>query len=91
LETIKSKKSKIAQSQVRLLFSIFRDEPKVVFKGVSYIYSDFLKLKQPDVDISVVIPAYNEEKRLPSTLEATVKYFQNSNFELIVVNDSSKD
>lgn len=45
------------------------------------------------MDISIVIPAYNEEKRLKTTLEGVYIYFKNSglNFEIIVVDDGSKD
>ncbi|MFH1354104.1 MAG: dolichyl-phosphate beta-glucosyltransferase [bacterium] len=45
------------------------------------------------VYLSVVIPAYNEAKRLPKTLKATVKYLseQNYNWEIAVVDDGSKD
>jgi glycosyltransferase involved in cell wall biosynthesis len=41
-----------------------------------------------------VIPAYNEEKRLPASLDAVVAYLANAGFsfsELIVVDDGSKD
>ncbi len=43
--------------------------------------------------LSVVIPAYNEERRVPKTLEEIDKYLskQNYNYEIIVVNDGSKD
>jgi glycosyltransferase involved in cell wall biosynthesis len=43
--------------------------------------------------LSVVIPAYNEEKRLPKTLEAVDSYLrkQNYDYEILVVNDGSKD
>jgi dolichol-phosphate mannosyltransferase len=43
--------------------------------------------------ISVIIPAYNEEKNIKSTLEETIKVFGglNYDFELIVVDDGSKD
>lgn len=46
--------------------------------------------------ISVVIPAYNEEKRLPKTLEAWQLFLKNNIpdfkiIEIIVVNDGSKD
>jgi dolichyl-phosphate beta-glucosyltransferase len=58
---------------------------------VEYLYSDFRKMKQEEVDISIVIPAYNEEKRLPSTMDATLLYFHDKNFEVIIVNDCSKD
>jgi len=43
--------------------------------------------------LSVIIPAYNEEKRLPKTLAEIDKYLKNQNYdyEIIVVNDGSKD
>jgi dolichyl-phosphate beta-glucosyltransferase len=43
--------------------------------------------------LSVVIPAYNEENRLPSTLSSVHGYLATAgiDFELIVVNDGSKD
>jgi len=43
--------------------------------------------------LSVIIPAYNEEKRLPKTLEEIDKYLsrQDYSYEIIVVNDGSKD
>lgn len=43
--------------------------------------------------LSVIIPAYNEEKRLPGTLKKVRDYLnrQNITCEVIVVNDGSKD
>ncbi len=44
--------------------------------------------------LSVIIPAYNEEDRLPETLEATVAYFKSKfsgDFEVLVVDDGSTD
>lgn len=45
------------------------------------------------LDISVVFPAYNEEKRLSKTLEETISYLQQKNisYEIIVVDDGSAD
>jgi len=42
---------------------------------------------------SVVIPAYNEEERLPPTLKEVVEYLKKQNFswEVLVVNDGSND
>jgi len=44
-------------------------------------------------ELSIVIPAYNEAKRIGSTLEKVLDYFrgQNASFEIIVVDDGSKD
>ena len=43
--------------------------------------------------LSVVIPAYNEEKRLPGTLERVVQYLQQNvgQSEILVVDDGSSD
>lgn len=43
--------------------------------------------------ISVVIPAYNEEKRLPHTLRATIAYLKKQSYtwQIAVVNDGSSD
>lgn len=43
--------------------------------------------------LSVVIPAYNEEKRLPRTLESVHAYLADSpwSFEIVVVDDGSDD
>ena len=43
--------------------------------------------------LSVIIPAYNEEKRISQTLLAVDKYLskQNYNYEILVVDDGSKD
>ena len=44
--------------------------------------------------LSVVIPAYNEEKRLPPSLERMVEYLARSQFsptEIVVVDDGSSD
>ncbi len=47
----------------------------------------------PAPDISVVIPAYNETKRLPGTLCAAEDYFdaRNVSREILVVDDGSQD
>jgi len=43
--------------------------------------------------LSVIIPAYNEEKRLPKTLREIDEYLSKQSYdsEIIVVNDGSKD
>ena len=44
-------------------------------------------------ELSIVIPAFNEELRLPATLERIAAYLQGSrrNVEVLVVDDGSKD
>ncbi len=44
--------------------------------------------------ISIIIPAYNEEKRLPSTLDRVIAYLDKAKFafaEIVVVDDGSRD
>jgi len=43
--------------------------------------------------LSIIIPAYNEEKRLPKTLKEIDEYLKRQNFdyEIIVASDGSKD
>lgn len=43
--------------------------------------------------ISIIIPAYNEEKRLPKTLASVLEYMsrQNYEWEVVVVDDGSTD
>jgi glycosyltransferase involved in cell wall biosynthesis len=45
------------------------------------------------LDLSIIIPAYNEEKRLPRTLDRVREYLKNHGgaAEVIVVDDGSKD
>jgi len=45
------------------------------------------------VYLSIVIPAFNEEKRLPHSLEAICRYMEERDFsfEIIVVDDGSRD
>src|SRR3989344_7829478 len=47
------------------------------------------------MNLSVIIPAYNEEKRLPLTLSKVFKHlqinFKSDDYEVLVANDGSKD
>lgn len=45
------------------------------------------------IRLSVIIPAYNEELRLPQTLSQSIKYLEAQSYssEIIVVNDGSTD
>lgn len=48
---------------------------------------------QTKLYLSVIIPAYNEAKRLPPTLKAVTKYLSRQDYawEILVVDDGSKD
>lgn len=50
-------------------------------------------MNSKDIFLSVVIPAYNEEKRLPNTLKSTIAYMSRQSYawEIAVVDDGSKD
>lgn len=56
----------------------------------------FGRLTDPaTLDLSVIVPAYNEEERLPKMLDETLSYLRsklpNNAYEVIVVDDGSKD
>ncbi|HLC86299.1 MAG TPA: dolichyl-phosphate beta-glucosyltransferase [Candidatus Nanoarchaeia archaeon] len=46
-----------------------------------------------DIEYSIIIPAYNEEKIISNTIEETTNFLKKTNksFELIISNDGSKD
>jgi dolichyl-phosphate beta-glucosyltransferase len=46
-----------------------------------------------DIRLSVILPAYNEESRLPGTLRESIRYLQAQSYksEIIVVDDGSTD
>src|SRR5690349_11535970 len=46
-----------------------------------------------ELDLSVIIPAYNEERRLPRTMETIIRYLDRQpwKYEIAVVDDGSGD
>jgi glycosyltransferase involved in cell wall biosynthesis len=50
-------------------------------------------MNPPRLDLSIVIPAYNEDQRLPKTLAAIVEFLKSKPYraEIIVVDDGSTD
>jgi dolichyl-phosphate beta-glucosyltransferase len=47
----------------------------------------------PQVDLSIIIPAYNEERRLPPTLIDVIDFFDRKaiSYEVVVIDDGSSD
>ena len=52
-----------------------------------------MKAAPTSVRLSVVMPAFNEESRLPSTLRQSIDYLQSQPYksEIIIVDDGSRD
>jgi len=52
-----------------------------------------VSIAKEGVSVSVVIPAYNEENRIPQTLRIIDEYFKRKGFqyEIIIVDDGSRD
>ena len=76
--------------------------PKVqIYEAEKTFENDAGKLENfPNLDdnasleLSVIVPAYNEEDRLPKMLEECVSYLEENfanKFEIIIVDDGSKD
>ena len=71
-------------------------KPKTYNSKGEFTYDSIpLLSKNPlnDIFLSLVFPAYNEEKRLSPALEKAVNFFSSLNikYEIIIVNDGSKD
>lgn len=71
-------------------------KPKTINAKGEFKYEKIpLTSKEPlnDIFLSLVFPAYNEEKRLSPALERAVNYFSSLNikYEIIIVNDGSRD
>lgn len=89
---------------ILLLLFLFREKAKPKFsldERERFFVADATGRKErfgslldaPSVDLSVVVPAYNEEKRIVKMLEETVSYLQSRqlSWEIIVVDDGSRD
>lgn len=66
--------------------------------GTGFAFYSHYKIRRPYngqlLSLSIVIPAYNEERRLPGTLDAVLKYLHSRQWvfvEVIVVDDGSSD
>jgi len=74
------------------------DHPPIIEKTRSILeeLSSSVELKPPvrsDIQLSIAIPAYDEQARLPRTVLETIRWCGNQdlNFELIIVDDGSRD
>ena len=61
--------------------------------GLRIVSTPPLLADAPAPELSLIVPAYNEEKRLPATLERIAEYLATRDFsyELLVVDDGSRD
>lgn len=64
----------------------------MIFKEEDFL-DDFMTMATSTPHLSIIIPAYNEEKRIGKTLLSVKDYLrrQNYEYEIFVVNDGSKD
>ncbi|KAL0234378.1 hypothetical protein PCE1_001414 [Barthelona sp. PCE] len=62
-------------------------------KDVSDEDDKYILFKSSEYDLSVVVPAYNEEDRITTMLDETTGFLKGTNlsYEIIVVNDGSAD
>lgn len=67
--------------------------PQPGFRGCRLLLLVQLMTESANIRLSVVIPAYNEEKRLPRTLASVIAYLEEQPFpsEIIAVDDGSTD
>src|ERR1700728_4767254 len=53
--------------------------------------SDPTKLSQLQPDVSLIVPTINESENLPALLDGISKALSGTSFEVIIVDDNSKD
>jgi len=58
-----------------------------------FLFINLMGLPMNDIDLSIVVPAYNEAKRLPKTLQIVKEYLTSTKltYEILVVDDGSSD
>lgn len=72
------------------------DQFTIVTKDGREPLDEYIRRKlreRSQIDYSIIVPAYNEAKRLPNLLPRTIAHFEKMGYkyEIIVVNDASKD
>eukprot|EP00750_Incisomonas_marina_P026199 INCI5881.6.p1 GENE.INCI5881.6~~INCI5881.6.p1 ORF type:complete len:286 (+),score=53.07 INCI5881.6:117-974(+) len=88
------------------IIKFYRGHRDIVYRAEQSFYDpvskkrvNFPSLHDPaTLDVSLVVPAWNEEKRIPPMLDATLAYFKrrlklepNLTYEIIIVDDGSSD
>ena len=70
---------------------------RVFVENIDYSIISATDANDTTIEVSIVIPAYNEEKRMKVMIDAGVDYFKkwrnirNKTFEIIIVDDGSTD
>ena len=82
-----AKQPKIKRNEKEKFYFSFKENKDKQFPDL--ILSDQKIDYKPTVYLSVIVPAYNEEKRLPNMLKETTEYLekQKFNYEIIVVDE----
>ncbi len=89
---------------VAVVYATTESQPKIqIFDSEkTFVSSSKSGSKQPfpslddeaELDLSVVVPAYNEEARLPAMLDECTKFLDNqtkNSYEIVIVDDGSRD
>jgi dolichyl-phosphate beta-glucosyltransferase len=81
--------SKIITSSLVLMWNFLANKYWTFKDRIFYVPC----IEHYDYDISIIVPAYNEQKRIKRTLEAINDYFRNKQVtrQIIVVDDGSSD
>lgn len=70
---------------------------KLFKKGIYHSFNTLpLEIAYPidNIELSLIVPSYNEELRLPKMIDATINFLKTKphlKYEIIIVNDGSKD
>ena len=87
----------VKPESIRILFPAWTNPPSMNLQPTtSERLSNWMERQHtsaPSVSISVVVPAFNEERRLPPTLIDIIDFFERKGtpYEVIVVDDGSRD
>lgn len=82
----------VGLKKAKRLATIIFSKPHLIYFRLLYFFR-YTKPMAEDTFLSIIIPAYNEEKRLPKTLQSVLAFLKNKTYqsEILVVDDGSKD